>query len=422
MTDVERIVVVGGGQAGGELVAALRAAGYAGQLTLLGAEDAYPYSRPPLSKSYLLGESTADDLLIRDKDMYGRQQINVRLRTMVTVIDRQARFVSLDTGEQVPYTTLVLATGGRPRRLPAPELTGPDNVLYVRTRADIDRLRGRFAPGARLVIVGGGYIGLEVASVARRTGLDVTVLEAAPRVLSRVTSPPVSAFFERVHREEGVGIRTGVSIEGFDRRTDGDVTAVRLDGGALVPCDLLLVGIGLIPNTELAEAAGLEVDDGILVNEFLRTKDPHIYAIGDVARFPYAREGAWRRLESVPNASDQAHALAATLVGEMCAYDAVPWFWSNQYDVKLQAIGLTRPDHTVVVRGDLTVGRRLAVFYLEEGKVVAADVAGSPPDFAMAKKLVARQADVDPHSLADPAISLKTLLGAQLAATPGKDG
>jgi 3-phenylpropionate/trans-cinnamate dioxygenase ferredoxin reductase component len=403
-----RVVVVGAGHAGSEVVSALRQGGFAGRITLLGDEASLPYARPPLSKAYLSGTISGDDLLLRAPKVYAGHDITVRTGIAVESIQRAERTVKLADGEAVPYDSLVLATGGRPRRLPHPELRDVDNVFYLRTITDVDALRPRFTPGARLVIIGGGYIGLEVAAVARKNGLDVTVLEAAERVLARVTAPAMSTFFERIHAEEGVRVRTSVHAQGFSI-DNGDVDGVVLGGGEVVPADAVLVGIGLIPNTALAEAAGLTVDDGIVVDELLRTSDSQIYAIGDVARYPCSEHDGLRRLESVPNAAEQARVVAQALLGHDRPYRSVPWFWSDQFDVKLQVVGLSAGHDTIVVRGNPLEGRSISVFYLKNGQLRAAEVVSNPKEFVAAKKLVTSRVEVAPDLLADPTVALKDL-------------
>jgi 3-phenylpropionate/trans-cinnamate dioxygenase ferredoxin reductase subunit len=409
MMSSEDIVIIGAGQAGGELAAALRSLGYDAGLTLVGDEASYPYARPPLSKAYLLGKCSAEELLIRAPAMYDQQNINVRMNIAARSIDRKAKTVTLSNGEALSYSKLVIATGGRPRHLPVRELSGAANVFYVRTRADIDRMRPYFVPGSRLATIGGGFIGLEVASVARQLGLDVTLLESQQRLLARATCPLLSEFFRRVHHEEGVDVRLQTSIQSYVMGRSGNVEALLLNGGERIDVDIVLVGIGLVPNTALAEAAGLEVENGIIVDECLRTSDPAIYAIGDVARFPDAGNGALRRIESVPNATEQARTVAETLLGRPRPYIGLPWFWSDQYDVKLQIVGLWGEHDQVVPRGDLTTGRKFAIYYLRNGVVSAADIVGSPQDFAVARKLVAAAAVVDPVILADTRITPRDL-------------
>ena len=406
----DHVVIVGGGQAGAECAAALRMAGHRGRLTILAEETSYPYARPPLSKAYLSGTATVDDLYIRPPATYAQQDLEIRLGTRVTAIDRESRYVRVDARPDVPYDRLVLATGGRARTLPLPGAESAPNVHTLRGLADIDAMREQFTPDANLVVIGGGYVGLEVAAVARKAGLQVTVLEAAPRVLARVTAAVVSGFYERVHTEQGVDVRTGCSVSGLEFGPEGRATGVTLADGERLAADLVVVGIGLIPNTELAEEAGLAVDDGILVDEYCRTADPRILAIGDCTRHPCDQHGGFRRLESVPNAIEQAQVAAAVLTEAPRAYDAVPWFWSDQYDVKLQTVGLSAGHDEVVVRGSADTGRSFTVFYLKDGEVRAADVVNCPRDFMVAKKLVAARARISSDRLRDQSTPLKQCL------------
>jgi 3-phenylpropionate/trans-cinnamate dioxygenase ferredoxin reductase subunit len=411
-----KVVVVGAGQAGGEVAAALRAGGHTGTITVIGDEESLPYTRPPLSKSYLLGDINQNELLVRAESMYIEHNIDVLTHTRVTSIDRVEKRVNLDGRGSLEYEILVLATGGRARRLPVRGLEDAGNVFYARTIRDVDALRRSFSAGARLLVIGGGYIGLEIGSVARKHGLEVTVVEAQSRILARVAAPVTSTFFERVHTEEGTRIITDVTILEYGFDDDGAVSSVQLSDGTSVDVDLVLVGIGLIPNVELAEDAGLEVENGITVDHHLRTSDPSIFAIGDVARFPLA-EGGRRRLESMPNAADQARFVAEVILGRPAPYTSIPWFWSDQFDVKLQVTGVS-PEYTdTVVRGDPTVGRSMSVFYLRDGAIEAVDVASSPRDFAFAKKLVAAHAVVPPEELSDTGIELKAI--AARYASPG---
>jgi 3-phenylpropionate/trans-cinnamate dioxygenase ferredoxin reductase subunit len=406
----DRVVIVGGGQAGAECAASLRMAGHRGPVTILTDESTYPYARPPLSKAYLSGAATVEDLYIRPPATYAQQNIDIRLGTQVKAIDRDGRVVRVETGPNVPYDWLVLATGGRARGLHVAGAESAPNVHTLRGLADVEAMREQFTPGARLVVVGGGYVGLEVAAVARKADLQVTVLESAARVLARVTAAVVSGFYERVHAEHDVDVRTGCCIAGFEYGPDGRAIAVTLADGAHLAADLIVVGIGLLPNTELAEEAGLPVDDGILVDEYCRTADPRVLAIGDCTRHPCAQHGGFRRLESVPNAIEQARVAAAVLTDTPRTYDAVPWFWSDQYDVKLQTTGLSAGHDEIVVRGSADTGRSFTVFYLKDGEVRAADVVNGPRDFVVARKLVAARARIAGDQLRDQATPLKQCL------------
>jgi 3-phenylpropionate/trans-cinnamate dioxygenase ferredoxin reductase subunit len=404
------VVIIGGGQAGSEAATQLRQAGFAGAITILGDEPHLPYSRPPLSKAYLAGEIATDALLVRNAKAYETAKIDVRLGATADKIDRVARQVVISGGERVAYDRLILATGGRPRRM---NVTGGDlkNIFYLRSIADVDLLRAALQPGRRLVIVGGGYIGLEVAAVAVKSGLAVTVLEGAARVLARVTSPEMSAFYERFHQAKGVDIRTGIAVSGFTAADDGvSVGAVACGGDYIVPADLVIIGIGLVPNVELAQDAGLVVDNGILVDDMSRTSDVDIYAIGDCAA--HRAHGFLKRqvrLESVPNVNEQARTVAAAICGKALPASAPPWFWSDQYDLKLQMVGLSEGYDELVVRG-APESNSFITFYLKDGHVIAADAVSRLGEFMVAKKLVAGRRKLEAAQLADEAISLKSLV------------
>jgi 3-phenylpropionate/trans-cinnamate dioxygenase ferredoxin reductase subunit len=407
---VGRVVIVGAGQAGADAAAALRMAGHEGEIVLVGEEPSPPYARPPLSKAFLAGEVGEESLLIRSPSVYASNRITVRAGTAVARIDREAHEIVLASGERLGYDRLVLATGGEPRRLDTPETARASNVLTLRTLADATALREYMRPGARAVIIGAGYVGLEIAAAARARGLEVTVVEVAPRVLARVTSPVVSAFFERIHREEGVEIITGATVDGYEVADCGDVTGVRLADGRVLPGDFVLFGVGMVPRTELAEQAGLHVDNGIVVDDRMRTTDPDVFAIGDVSSHPDPRNGGLRRLESVPNASEQARIVASVITGSPRPYDATPWFWSDQYDLKLQTAGLAAAYDDLVVRDDPADGRRLTVLYLRGHVVIAADTVNRPADFAAARKLIAAGRPVDLDVLRDSGVPLRSLV------------
>lgn len=404
----ETTVVVGAGHAGAELVSALRQKGYTGRIILIGEEAELPYHRPPLSKAYLSGEASRESLLIRSVAAYEKLQAECWTGVQVLSIDRQAHTVSLSDGRVQPYDKLVLATGGRVRRLDAPAAQRP-NVHYVRTLQDIDRLKPMFSAGRRLLVIGGGYIGLEAAAVGIKSGLSVTVLEAAPRVLARVAAPEISAFYERAHRSRGVDLRTGVSV--LDYLGGERVEAVRLSDDSELELDLIVVGIGILPNDELARESGIEHDNGILVNEFAQTSDPDILAVGDCANHVNAFLGRCVRIESVPSAQEQARTAAATICGNPAPHAAVPWFWSDQFDLKLQMVGLSQGYDQLVLRGDVEA-ESFCAFYLKNGVVLSADAVNRPQDFMVAKRLVASRAQVSVEALADEQVPLKTLLSA----------
>jgi 3-phenylpropionate/trans-cinnamate dioxygenase ferredoxin reductase subunit len=401
-------VIVGAGQAGSELATSLRQQGYADSVVLIGVEDLVPYRRPPLSKTYLSGEVTRESLFLKPRAVYEKHAIECRFGIGVESIDRAARSLRLYDGSVLMYDKLALTTGGRPRRLSVPGAER-SNVHYIRTVADIDRLKQQFGEGKRLVIIGGGYIGLEAASVGIKKGLHVTVVEALPRVLARVTAPEISAFYERVHRGHGVDLRTGVGVHALEG--DGDACAVVLADGTRLATDLVVIGVGLIPNTELAEAAGIEVSNGIVVDRYAVTSDPDIVAAGDCTNHDNVFLGRRLRLESVPNALEQARVAAASILGRPRVYDAVPWFWSDQYDLKLQMVGLSQGHDDLIVRGDMDANSFTA-FYLKDGVVISADSVNRPQDFMLAKRLVAERAAVPPERLRDAAVPLKSLLQA----------
>jgi len=401
-------VIVGAGQAGSELATSLRQHGYADSVVLIGDEDYVPYRRPPLSKTYLSDEVTLESLFLKPRAAYEKHAIECRFGIGVESIDRAARSLRLYDGSVLRYDKLALTTGGRPRRLSVPGAER-SNVHYIRTVAGIDRLKQQFGEGKRLVIIGGGYIGLETASVGIKKGLHVTVVEALPRVLARVTAPEISAFYERVHRGHGVDLRTGVGVHALEG--SGDTCTVVLADGTRLAADLVVIGVGLIPNTELAEAAGIEVSNGIVVDRYAVTSDPDIVAAGDCTNHDNVFLGRRLRLESVPNALEQARVAAASILGRPRVYDAVPWFWSDQYDLKLQMVGLSQDYDDLIVRGDMDANSFTA-FYLKDGVVISADSVNRPQDFMVAKRLVAERAAVPSERLRDDAVPLKSLLQA----------
>jgi 3-phenylpropionate/trans-cinnamate dioxygenase ferredoxin reductase component len=412
MSESDRVVIVGAGHAAGECATALRQEGFTGPIRVIGAERHLPYQRPPLSKAYLAGQMGVEALTLRQRAAYERGSIEMLLNTEVTRIDRAQRRVETADGARHRYAKLVLATGGRARRLDS-SLTARardcGNFHTLRTIDDVDRIRPQFSPGFRLTIIGGGYIGLEVAAVAIKHGLVVTVIEALPRVLARVTAPEISAFYERVHGEAGVDVRTNSTIESFELDESGDAIAAVATSRGRIAADLVIVGIGLQPNVELASAAGLKTEDGIWVDEFTRTSDPDIHAIGDCTNQPNAALGRRLRLESVPNAVEQGRAAAAVIAGKPRPYQPVPWFWSDQYDLKLQMVGISRDYDRLVIRGS-TAERHFIGLYLRGGRIIAADAVSRPAEFMVAKRLVAAQTPVDPARLADSTVALKSLI------------
>jgi 3-phenylpropionate/trans-cinnamate dioxygenase ferredoxin reductase component len=409
------VAIIGAGQAGAEVATLVRQNGHKGRIILFGDENVLPYMRPPLSKAFLAGEIGADALIYKARIAYDKAEVELQLGRRVTAIDRAAKRLSLEGGEEVDYGRLVIATGGRARKLDVPgaEL---GNIFYLRTIADVELLQPQISAGRRLVIIGAGYVGLEVAAVAIKRGLKVTVLEAAPRVLARVTAPEVSAFYERFHRAAGVEIQTGVAVSGFTADSTGaSVGAVQCEGGIEIPADFALVGVGLVPNTELAQAAGLAIEGGIMVDAFSRTSDPDIFAIGDCA--VHAEHGFLRRkirLESVPNALEQARAAAACITGKPLPPAVAPWFWSDQYDLKLQMAGISDGYDELAIRGS-TTGSSFIAFYLREGRVIAADAINRPSEFMASKRLIGDRVKASTADLSDEAVSLKSLIAAAAA-------
>lgn len=399
-------VIIGAGQAGSDLATALRQQGYEGEIIMIGDETVLPYRRPPLSKAYLSDEMTQEQLLLKPAATYEKQNIDVRTGVKATAIDKAAHTVTLDSGDTIKYDKLVIATGGHARRLPLPGAEKP-NVHYVRTIADINHMKQQFKPGKRLVIIGGGYIGLEAASVGIKKELNVTLVEALPRLLARVTGPALSEYYYNVHSSHGVDIRLGAGVEALE---GGDmVDTVVLSDGTRLPADLVIVGIGLIPNTELAEQAGLEVDNGILVDLYTQTSDPDILACGDCTNHEHGFLQRRIRLESVPNASEQARVAAANICGKQVPHEGVPWFWSDQYDLKLQMVGINQGHDQVVIRGSME-DNNFSAFYLANGVVIAVDAVNRPQDFMMGKKIVAARLSVEPDVLRDESVALKSLL------------
>ena len=400
------VVVVGAGQAGASLVAKLRNSGFDGSITLIGAETVPPYQRPPLSKAYLLGDMTLDRLFLRPESFYAEHRIDLRLNTRVTQIDRAAQTIALN-GDVMPYDHLVLATGSDPRRLPASIGGALEGVFVVRDLADVDAMAPHVVEGKRALIVGGGYIGLEAAAVAAKRGLEVTLVEMADRILQRVAAPETSDFFRALHQGHGVTIREGI---GLDRLLgEGHVTGARLSDGTELAADLVIVGVGITPATALAEAADLAVENGIKVDARGRTSDPAIWAAGDCASFPW-KDGRIR-LESVPDAIEQAECVAENIMGADKDYVAKPWFWSDQYDVKLQIAGLNAGyDRTVVRRGDKPGSQ--SVWYFRGEALLAVDAMNDPRAYMIGKRLIEAGQSPAPAAVADPETPLKSLLPA----------
>ena len=402
----ERVLILGAGHAGGSCAAFLRQYGFAGDITLVGDEPLAPYQRPPLSKAWLKGEADSESLLLRPLDFYEQEAITLRLGERAAGLDRGARTVTLTSGEVFAYDVLVLATGARARTLAAPgaDLAG---VLSLRSAADADALKAALEPGRTLAVVGGGYVGLEAAASARALGCEAVVLEREARLLARVASPAMSAFFQRQHEAHGVKIVTGASVVGFEGH-GGKLTGVRLADGEIIACDAALVGVGAIPNVELAQDAGLTCADGIVVDLAARTSDPAIYAIGDVSHRPMPHYDRTFRLESVPNALEQARQAACAIVERAAPAPEVPWFWSDQYDLKLQIAGVAFDSDRLVERGDPIAGP-FAVFHMRGSKLVAVEAVNAGAEFMGGRMLIGKGVDVDPGKLADPEVPMKAV-------------
>jgi len=401
-----RLVIVGAGQAAFALAAKLRMLKDTRPITLLGSEPVLPYQRPPLSKKYLLGEMSFDRLLFRPEAWYAENDVEIRLSTPVEAIDRESRSVKLFDGSEIAYETLALVTGATPRRLPSAIGGDLEGVFTVRDKSDADRLATEMKPGHRLLIIGGGYIGLEAAAVARKLGLDVTLIEMADRILARVAAPQTADAIRAIHAAEGVQIfeKTGLTRLIGD---EGRVKAAELSDGRVIDADMVIVGIGVTPNDRLAGDAGLEVQNGIVVDAFGRTSDPAIFAMGDCAVQDW--KGQQVRIESVQNAVDQAESVAAVLAGGSEPYRPKPWFWSDQYDVKLQIAGFNLGYDETVVRPGAREGS-LSIWYFHAGDFIAVDAINDAKAYVTGKKLLDMGRSVDRSTIADPALDLKTLI------------
>ncbi len=405
--EIRRVIIIGAGQAGGETAQRLRQGGFTGDITLLGEEPVGPYQRPPLSKAYLKGDLDMDRLLLRPASVYAEENIALLTRTRGVWIDRANKKVRIEGGRELPYDALVLATGAKPRKLP---LVGADldGVHLFRTAADVDAVRARFISGAKLIVIGAGYIGLEVAAVGRQCGLEVTVLETAVRPLSRVTSPEVAGFFLDEHTRQGVRFVLGgqcAVIKGEEH-----VTGVGLTDGAELPADLVVAGIGVTPDVAIAEQCGLTVNNGVVTDRHCRTSDPAIFAIGDCAARPMAHfDGRIARLESVHNAVEGAKIVAAVLTGAKDHTEEAPWFWSDQYDLKLQIAGLFHGYDHIVFRG-VMADRAFAAFYYKGDRLIAVDAVNKPGEYLGAKMLIQTNRTLPPSVIEDTSRPMKELV------------
>ena len=403
------VMIVGAGHGGAQVALALRTNGFEGSILMIGRESEPPYERPPLSKEYLARDKEFDRLYIRPPQFWVDKDVTLKLGTEVTAVDASAHQVTLGDGSTVTYDKLIWAAGGDPRKL---SCTGADlgGVHAVRTREDVDRLMGELDAGAKkVVVIGGGYIGLEAAAVLTKLGCAVTLLEALPRILARVAGPDISSFYEADHRAHGVDLRTNVSVDSLEGE-GGKVTGVKLTDGSVLPADIVIVGIGIIPSVAPLLAAGAEGGNGVNVDDHCRTSLPDVYAIGDCAAFACAyAEGAVMRVESVQNANDMGTSVAKAICGDPQPYHAFPWFWSNQYDLKLQTAGLSVGYDQTVLRGDPAT-RSFSVLYLKQGRLIALDCVNVIKDYVQGRKLVEAGAVIDPAKLADTSVPLKELM------------
>lgn len=398
------VVIVGAGHAGGSAAAFLRQYGHEGRIVLIGDEPLLPYQRPPLSKAWLKGEADAESLSLKPPEWYAENKVMLRLEGVAERINRSEKTVTLASGEAISYDCLILATGARARELPIPgsDLAG---VLALRTAADAELLKHALGPGKRLAVIGGGYVGLEAAASARALGSQVTVVERESRVLARVACETLSLFFQEYHGKHGVAFELNAGVAGFEGE-NGHVTGVRFADGSVQPCDVALVGVGAVPNDELAKDAGLSTANGVVVDLEARTDDPSIFAIGDVSHRPLPLYERQFRLESVPNALEQAKQAASAILGRPGPTPEVPWFWSDQYDLKLQIAGLPFETDHQVVRGDVAAAK-FAVFHMKGDLIQAVEAVNAPPEFMAGKQLIAKRTPVDANKLADPSVSMK---------------
>ncbi len=408
MSDLNaKVVILGAGHAGGAMAAFLRQAGHEGPIVLIGEEPIPPYQRPPLSKAWLKGEADADSLALKESAWYADNGCDLRLGVRAVSLNRGAKTVVLSDGATVAYDFAVIATGARARKLPVPG-ADLDGVLELRTAADAERLKAALGPGRRLAIIGGGYVGLEAAASARALGAEATVLEREGRILARVACEQLSDFFTRYHQDRGVTFELGVEIKAFEGE-DGAIRRVRLADGRAIDCDAALVGIGAIPNDELARDAGLECVNGVVVDLDARTSDPHVFAIGDVTHRPLPLYDRQFRLESVPNALEQAKVAAGVIAGKPPLAPETPWFWSDQYDLKLQIAGMPFDADTILVRGDPATAK-FAVFHLKGDQIQAVEAVNSAPEFMMGRQLIGNRKPISREKLANIAISMKEVV------------
>jgi 3-phenylpropionate/trans-cinnamate dioxygenase ferredoxin reductase subunit len=400
-----KVVIVGAGHGAGQVITSLKQKKFAGDIVLIGDEPYLPYQRPPLSKKFLAGELPPERLYFKPESFYDDPRIAVHLETRINLIDRTNSMVIADDGREFEYDKLVLATGASVCKVDVPGSDLP-GIHYLRSIADVDAIRSDMSSNKSVVIIGAGYIGLEVAAVCRQHGLNVTVVEMADRVMSRVVSPNVSDYYQLEHTNQGVKLLLSTALAEFQGRRR--VRRVITDAGQEIPTDFVVIGVGVRPNTELAQTAGLDVDNGIVVDDRCQSNDPNIYAIGDCTSHPNEIYGQRLRLESVHNALEQAKTAASNICGDELHYNQVPWFWSDQYDLKLQIAGLSQDYDDVVLRGDPSNGS-FACLYLRDGVLIAVDAINSPREFMQSKALIAAHSRPDVEKLADPEVALKDL-------------
>lgn len=407
------VVIVGGGQAGYQIAASLRTEGFDGPITLIGDEPHAPYQRPPLSKAFVTGKQDQTRLLLRPESFYRDHHIDFLCGEKVIAIERTTRTIRLKSGRQLRYVKLVLALGARNRRIPisGAELEG---VCYLRTLAEAVELKQRLAQTQQVVVIGGGFVGLEIAASARSLGKPVTVLEALPKLMTRAVGSAISEFVRAAHVSQGSEIVLSVQVKEV-RGSAGKANAIVLSDGRTIMADLVVVGVGIVPNTELAHEAGLPTDNGIVADEFLRTADEHIFAIGDCARYPSAFSGSPVRLESVQNAVDQAVCVARNIAGKPASYGAVPWFWSDQFDIRLQMAGLAAGHDQHVIRGNPETGK-FSVFHFRAGRLCSVDSVNRPADHLAARKLLGSGTALTPEQAADESVNLKSLVASEVSA------
>ncbi|MGK0297107.1 MAG: 3-phenylpropionate/trans-cinnamate dioxygenase ferredoxin reductase subunit [Gammaproteobacteria bacterium] len=399
-------VVIGASHAAASFVTGLRQDGWEGKIQVIGDEPYIPYHRPPLSKDLLAGKKNLEDIFIRPQEVYIKADVEFLLGVRAEEIDANNHQITLANGNRIHYDKLALTVGSRVRKISMPRDDLP-GICYLRDYNDVLQIKSFVKPGGKAVIIGGGYIGLEAAAVLNKLGMHVTVLEMMSRVLERVTAPEISEFYTRIHTEEGVDIRCEIGATGFEGNEN--ITRVLCNNNTSFDADLVIVGIGIIPNIELAQNAGLNVENGIVVDEYAKTSDPDIVSAGDCTSHYNAIYDRWIRLESVQNASDQARVAASTIAGKEKTYNALPWFWSDQYDVKLQIAGLSQGYDEIIIRGDRTANRTFAAFYLKDGKIIAVDALNKAPEFMMGKRLILDKVVVDKNKLADDKINIREL-------------